>query len=141
MKMKIKKLNEKAIIPTYAHATDAGMDLYSISKKVILPDERFLCPTGIALEIPEGYFGLMRPRSGLATKHGIDLCTSGVVDSGYRGEVYAGLINHGDEIFKLDVGMRIAQLLILPVQIVELDEVDSLSESDRGKGGHGSSGL
>jgi dUTP pyrophosphatase len=141
MKMKIKLLNDKAVVPTYAHASDAGMDLRSIAKMNIWPGSRFLCPTGIAIEIPEGYFGLMRPRSGLATKYGIDLCTSGVVDSGYRGEIYAGLINHGRDAFRVDVGMRIAQLLILPVEQAQFEIVDDLSDSDRGENGHGSSGA
>lgn len=140
MKMNIKLLNDKAVVPDYAHNYDAGMDLRSVAKKTLMPGERFLCPTGIAMEIPEGYFGLMRPRSGLATKQGIDLCSSGVVDAGYRGEVYVGLINHGNGLFRVDAGMRIAQLMILPVMHMEFNVVDDLSDTARGTGGHGSTG-
>lgn len=141
MKMKFKKLSALAATPTYAHDDDAGMDLYASTCRNLSPGERSLVQTDIAVEIPQGYFGLLRPRSGLATKFGVTTCSSDVIDAGYRGELKVGLINLSDELFMVDIGMRIAQLLILPVLHVELEEVEELSDSIRGVGGHGSTGV
>jgi dUTP diphosphatase len=145
MKMKIKKLYYDAIIPSYAHETDAGMDLHAHvldhDSCWLEPGERQLVSTGVAVEIPEGYVGLIRPRSGLATKKGVGQLSSGVVDSGYRGELFVGLVNHSDIAVFIDQGDRIAQMLIIPVAQVELEEVSELSESDRGEKGHGSTGA
>jgi len=139
--MKIKKLYEDAILPTYAHYDDAGMDLYSYETHTLHSGQRYLFPAGIAVEIPKGHFGLVRPRSGLAIKHGIVLCSSGVIDSGYRGPMYAALINVAKESFTINKGDRMAQLIILPYVHVELDVVDELTDSVRGQGGHGSTGV
>lgn len=138
--MKIKKLHEDAILPTYAHEDDAGMDLYSYETKTLHSGQRYLFPTGVSVEIPQGLFGLVRPRSGLATKHGITLCSSGVIDAGYRGPMYAALVNLAKESFTVSKGDRIAQLIILPYVHVQLEVVDELSDSTRGQGGHGSTG-
>lgn len=139
--MKVKKLYSDAIIPTYAHDDDAGMDLYSYTWDLLGVGERQLFPTGIAIEVPSGHFGLIRPRSGLATKHGIDTCSSNVIDAGYRGQVHVGLINHGQQDFMIERNMRIAQLLILPVWHVDIEIVDQLTETVRGDNGHGSTGV
>jgi dUTP pyrophosphatase len=143
MKLKIKRLTPDAILPTYAHDTDAGMDLYASMDIELFRHHPSLVPTGLAIEIPEGYFGLLRPRSGLATKHGIISCSSGIIDSGYRGEIHAGLMNASDEAwsFRITKGMRMAQLIIVPYIKAEFEEVEELSETLRGNGGHGSTGL
>jgi dUTP pyrophosphatase len=139
--MKIKKLYEDAILPSYAHEGDAGLDLYSYETKTLYYGERYLYPAGVAVEIPQGYFGLVRPRSGLALKHGIILCSSGVIDSGYRGPMYAALVNIENRSYTISKGDRMAQLLIIPVATVNLEVVDELNDSARGNGGHGSTGL
>lgn len=145
MQMKIKRLYENAIIPTYGNPGDAGMDLYCVligwGMHDMTPNESRLFTTGVAMEIPEGFVGLIRPRSGLAVKKGIDILTSGVIDSGYRGEILVNLINHSSESVRINHGDRIAQMLILPVYQAEFIEVDELSESVRGQGGHGSTGV
>lgn len=147
MKMKIKRLHDDAIIPTYAHITDAAMDLYLYvdsnlrsEKMHLVARDRWTFQTGIAMEIPENYFGLIRPRSGLAVNSGIDTM-AGVIDSGYRGEIKVTLINHSKNDFPVEHGMRIAQMLILPVLQPTLEVVSDLSESDRGNSGHGSTGM
>jgi len=142
MKMKIKKLTETAIVPKYAHLSDAGADLYADESLVLAPGERALVGTGIALEIPLGYVGLVHPRSGLAHKHGISIVNApGTIDSGYRGEVKVNLINLGRKLFIVASGDRIAQLLIQAVEYVGFIEVDELSNADRGENGHGSTGV
>ena len=141
MKIKIKKLNELAIIPTYARKGDAGMDLYSIEDYSLKPGERKLFPTGLAIEIPIGYELQLRPRSGLAYKHGISIVNSpGTIDSGYRGDVGIILINHGEKDFEIKIGDRIAQGILNKVEEVDFIEVENLSESERGEGGFGHSG-
>lgn len=138
--MKIKLLDEKAVEPSYAKPGDAGADLYSIEDCIIHARGQRLVRTGIALEIPKGYFGLVRPRSGLATKHGIGINTSGVIDSGYRGELSVTLINHTDENYRIQVHDRIAQIVFIPVFNPEFEIVSELSETERGDGGYGSTG-
>lgn len=156
MEIKIKKLKENAVIPSYAKNGDAGMDLTAISKWY--DDNGNTCyGTGLAFEIPEGYFGLLVPRSSNA-KTDLRLTNSaGILDSGYRGEVMfkyrndnfskidGGLQNHlvmGDIVFnnEYEIGDRIGQILILPYPKIEFVEVEDLSETERGKGGYGSSG-
>lgn len=139
--MKIKKLYTDAILPTYAHEGDAGMDLYSYETRTLHSGQRYLFPAGVSVEVPQGYFGLVRPRSGLAIKNGIALCSSGVIDAGYRGPLYAALINHAKESFTINKGDRMAQLIILPYVHVDLEVVDELPDSVRGQGGHGSTGV
>jgi dUTP pyrophosphatase len=118
------------------------MDLAACERIELRPGERALVRTGLAVAIPEGYAGYVQPRSGLAARHGISIVnTPGLVDSGYRGELLVNLVNHdGGETFVVEPGMRIAQLVILPVPPVELVEVDELPGSERGDGGFGSSG-
>ena len=126
-------------IPQYAHAGDAGADITASEKIAIPPRERILVSTGVRLEIPEGYVGLIWPRSGLAVKKGID-CGAGVIDSHYRGEVKVLLFNHSDNEFQIEPGDRIAQILIQKVERVEFHLVDQLNETARSDAGFGSTG-
>ncbi|MBE9059531.1 dUTP diphosphatase [cf. Phormidesmis sp. LEGE 11477] len=142
MKLKILRLAENAKLPRYEHEGDAGMDLCAIAPQTIHPGETALIPTGIAIELPPHTEAQVRPRSGLALNHGITvLNTPGTVDAGYRGEIRVILINHGKRLFEIEAGMRIAQMVIVPVIRAELEEVSSLSDSARNEGGFGSSGL
>ena len=126
-------------IPQYAHAGDAGADITASEKIAIPPRERTLVSTGVRLEIPEGYVGLIWPRSGLAVKKGID-CGAGVIDSHYRGEVKVLLFNHSDNEFQIEPGDRIAQILIQKVERVQFHLVDQLNETARSDAGFGSTG-
>ena len=139
MKIKIKKIHPDAQIPKYAHQGDAGMDLYINESVELEPGERKSIPLGIAMEIPEGYVGLMWDKSGLSHKYGIK-CFGGVIDCTYRGEIHAGVMNLSDRYFKFEKGHKIAQLLIQKVENVDFEEADELSESSRGEGGLGSTG-
>jgi dUTP pyrophosphatase len=129
------------VVPRRAYSGDAGLDLSSCERVELGPGERALVPTGLAVAIPEGYAGFVQPRSGLATKHGISIVNSpGLVDSGYRGELLVNLVNTDTrEPFVVEPGMRVAQLVILPIPELELVEVDELPESERGVRGFGSS--
>jgi len=145
MKLKIKKLCEGAILPRKAHADDAGIDLFaciqSPSKQVVIPSHsRAVIGTGIAMEIPKGWFGLIKDRSGLAAKYGLHVL-AGVVDAGYRGEVKVVLYNTSNEPFVVKHGMKIAQMLILPVPEIKIEEVEELTDSERGENGFGSTGV
>jgi dUTP pyrophosphatase len=135
MKVRIKKLSPNAILPSYAKEGDAGMDLTAISKQEGLAYIEY--GTGLAIEIPEGYVGLVFPRSSIS-KTGLDLCNAvGMIDSGYRGEIMARfrkIVVGGD----YSIGDRIAQLMILPYPQITLEESDELSETDRGQGAFGS---
>lgn len=140
--IRVKRLHPDAKIPKAAKVGDVAFDLYSVIDYELKSGERYAVPTGIAIEIPVGYEGQVRPRSGLALKDGITvLNTPGTIDSGYRGEVKTIMINHGDISFKITKGMRISQLAIRPVPKVEFIEVDELSDTDRGEGGFGSTGV
>ena len=140
--IRVKRLHPDAKIPKAAKVGDVAFDLYSVIDYELKSGERYAVPTGIAIEIPVGYEGQVRPRSGLALKDGITvLNTPGTIDSGYRGEVKTIMINHGDISFKINKGMRISQLAIRPVPKVEFIEVDELSDTDRGEGGFGSTGV
>ena len=142
MLIKIKKLNENAKIPKYAKFGDAEFDLCSVEDVVIDPGEYKLVSTGLAFEIPIGFEMQIRPRSGLAAKHGISIVNSpGTVDSGYRGDVGIIIINHGKQPFEIKKNDRIAQGVITEFQCVQLKEVESLSESARGEGGFGHTGV
>lgn len=137
----VKLLSPDAKIPRAAREGDAAYDLYSAVDHELKPGERYAVPTGIAIEIPEGYEGQVRPRSGLAAKAGVTvLNTPGTIDSGYRGEVKTIMVNLGDRAFKITKGLRISQLAIRPVPEVEFVEVDELSDTERGDGGFGSTG-
>lgn len=142
VQLRVAKLKDEATVPTRAHAGDAGLDLYACEAAHLGPGERWSVGTGVAVEIPEGHAGLVLPRSGLARDHGISLVNSpGLIDAGYRGEVRVLLLNTDPaEIFRLQPGERIAQLVITPIASAEPIEVESLSESVRGDGGFGSSG-
>ncbi len=140
--IKVKKLHKDAQVPKAAKSGDVAFDLYAVEEYELQPGDRGAVRTGLALEIPRGYEGQVRPRSGLALKHGITVLNSpGTIDSGYRGEVKTIMINHGTESFKVEKGMRISQLAIRPVPRVEIALVDELSDSERGDGGFGSTGV
>ena len=136
----IKKLDEKAIIPTRSHINDAGADLYSIEDIIIPPSSRATIKTGISIEIPTGFYGRVAPRSGLAAKYGIDIL-AGVVDSTYRGEILVIMLNTDtSNSFKVSCGDRIAQLIVQHHQNYYFIESEELSSTNRGSGGFGSSG-
>lgn len=142
MKLKIRKIHESAIAPSYAHEEDAGMDLYSIDEAEIAAGETILVHTGITIELPQGTEAQIRPRSGLAIKHSITVLNApGTIDEGYRGEIGVILINHGKKSFKVIKGMKIAQMVIKPVLHTEIEEVDELTQTSRGQGGFGSTGT
>ncbi|MCU0316728.1 MAG: dUTP diphosphatase [Fimbriimonadaceae bacterium] len=135
-------LEEGAVLPSYATQGSAGMDLRSIEDVELAPLERKLVRTGIRMAIPAGFEGQVRPRSGLALKHGLTMVnTPGTIDSDYRGEIGIILINLGQSLVKLTSGERLAQLVICPVQQVELEAVATLDETDRGGKGFGSTGT
>jgi dUTP pyrophosphatase len=141
IKIKIKKIHPDAIIPKYAHDGDAGMDLFSVEDVVIKPRYRLAVRTGLEFEIPNGYEMQIRPRSGMALKSGITvLNTPGTVDSGYRGEIKAILINLSSEDYSIKKGDKICQAIINKVERVQIEETKELSETKRGKGGFGSTG-
>jgi dUTP diphosphatase len=137
----VRRLREDAVLPTQAYEGDAGLDLVACESLTLQPGERAVVPTGIAVEIPDGYAGFVQPRSGLAARHGIGVVNSpGLVDSGYRGELRVVLLNTDrDEAFEVRPGMRIAQLVVAPVAPVRLVEVDEPAASERGPRGFGSS--
>jgi dUTP pyrophosphatase len=142
MNLRIARLDERARIPTRAHDGDAGLDLYALDDALLAPGARASVPTGIAVEIPPGQAGLVLPRSGLAARHGISVVNApGLIDSGYRGEVRVLLLNTDrDQPFQVSAGDRIAQLVLVRVELLTPVEVDALSDSERGAGGFGSSG-
>ena len=141
--LQIKKTNPAAKIPEYMSELAAGMDIHALPEAPVTlrPGERCLLPTGLAMAIPAGYEVQVRPRSGLAIKHGISLVnTPGTIDADYRGEIKIILINHGTEDFVIEPGERIAQLVVAPVCQAQLCEVTELSETERGSGGFGHTG-
>ena len=142
-KIKVKRLRENAVIPTYGSAEAAGADLYACldGKIIIAPGETAFVPTGIAMEIPTGCAGLVFARSSLGTKRGLAPANKvGVIDSDYRGEFFVALHNHGKLPQEIEHGERIAQLLIVPVYTPGFTEVTDLSDTKRGSGGFGSTG-
>ena len=142
--IKIKKLRAEAVLPQYMTDHAAGMDLHAALEErlSLAPGERVLLPTGLAMEIPPGYEGQVRPRSGLALRQGIALVNSpGTIDADYRGEIGVIVINHGRESVVFEPGARIAQLIIAPVTRVTFKEVEDLTETDRGAGGFGHTGI
>ena len=146
--LKIKRLphSEGLPLPAYETAGAAGVDLRAAVPEdaplTLQPRQRMLVPTGLAIELPTRHEGQVRPRSGLAIKHGVSLVnTPGTIDEDYRGEVMVPLINHGESAFQITRGMRIAQLVVAPVIQVEIEEVVELSDSHRGAGGFGSTGT
>ena len=139
-----RRLVPDARVPERAHAGDAGYDLRAVEGAELRPGRRAVLGTGVSLAIPEGYAGLVLPRSGLAVRHGVSLVnTPGLIDSGYRGEIRVSLINHDrDETFRVEPGMRIAQLVLVRVAGAAFEEVEYLDAGTdgRGEGGFGSSG-
>ena len=141
IELPIQRLRQEAVVPERAYADDAGLDLAACERAELGPGERVVVGTGLAVAIPNGYAGFVQPRSGLAARHGISVVNApGLIDSGYRGEVRVVLLNTDRaEAFVIEPGMRIAQLVVLPVPALELVEVDELPESERGVRGFGSS--
>ncbi len=142
-KIAVKKLDERAILPTYGSAYAAGADLYALTEGEVLfaPGETKLIHTGLAMEIPEGYAGLIYARSGLAAKRGLAPANKvGVVDADYRGEVMVALHNHSLQEQKIENGERIAQLVVAPFLKAEFAQAEELSDTVRGEGGFGSTG-
>lgn len=142
MQLRFKRLRDDAILPTVAHAGDAGSDLYAVEGVVLEPLSRAKVPTGVAVAIPEGHAGLVLPRSGLAHKHGITLTnTPGLIDSGYRGELQVLMFNTDrSQSYEVKPGDRIAQLVIVAYAAPEWTEVEEFDDTTRGDGGFGSSG-
>ncbi len=142
MNLQIKRLHPAAILPKYAHPGDAGMDLYAVEAVIIKPGQTALVATGIAIALPPNTEAQVRPRSGLALKHSLTVLNSpGTIDEGYRGEIKIILINHSSTAFEVTPGMRIAQMVICPVIYANVTEVSELSNTIRGEGGFGSSGI
>lgn len=142
MQVKIRRLNETARLPQYAHgpAEDAGLDLYASAAATLLPGTPALVPTGLAIELPPGFEAQIRPRSGLALKHAITLPNApGTIDPAYRGEIGVIMLNLGREPYRIQPGDRIAQMVIARYEAVEFVETE-LSDTARGEGGFGSSG-
>ena len=142
LKLLIKRLSPTAVLPAYAHPGDAGLDLYADATVSLEPGESKLVATGISIELPPDTEAQVRPRSGLALKHGISvLNTPGTIDHGYRGEVGVILINHGSSRFDVRPGMKIAQMVIAACLTVKVEETGELSGTSRGQGGFGSTGA
>jgi len=141
IELPIQRLRADAIVPERAYAGDAGLDLSACERVELAPGERALVGTGLAVAIPDGYAGFVQPRSGLAARHGLTVVNSpGLVDSGYRGELRVVLLNtDAQQPFLVEPGMRIAQLVVLPIPELELVEVEELPASERGVRGFGSS--
>ena len=143
MKIKITHLHPSATLPTYQTSHSAGMDLTATNEAPVTLKslERAIIPTGIAIALPEGYEAQVRARSGLAAKHGISLVNGiGTIDADFRGEIGVILVNLSSEPFTIEPGMRIAQLVVAAYARIEWDKVDDLDETERGKGGYGSTG-
>ena len=141
MKIPLQRLDEGLPVPAHAHPGDGGVDLYAREAEELEPGERAVVATGIALAIPDGYAGLVTPRSGLAARHGISVVNGpGLVDGGYRGEIKVILVNLSDVTFLIERGDRIAQLVVVPIAVQEFVVVDDLEATTRGSGGFGSTG-
>lgn len=141
IKVKIKKIKDNAVIPSYAHDGDAGVDLYSTEDYLLKPGDRVLVSTGIKIAVPKGYEAQTRPKSGLALKQGLSIAnTPGTIDSGYRGEVGVIAINLGKENIKIEKGKKVAQMIFNKVEEAEFGEVKELDDTKRGDGGFGSTG-
>ena len=143
VRVPIKILSRDAQIPHMAYNGDAGVDLRSVERSVLKPQEHAMVATGLAIALPEGYAGFVLPRSGLAAKHGISIVNApGLIDSNYRGELKVILLNTDpDNSFTIEIGDRIAQLIVMPVPTINFEQVEELTESQRGESGFGSSGI
>ena len=141
MTLRFKRIHSDAVLPAYAHPSDAGMDVRSVADIAIPPGGRALVPTGLVAIIPPMHEIQVRPRSGLALKHGVTVQnTPGTIDSGYRGEIGVILANFGDKEFSVSKGDKVAQLVFAPVVQPEIEETDTIDDTDRGVGGFGSTG-
>lgn len=143
VRVPIKILSRDAQIPHMAYNGDAGVDLRSVERIALKPQERAMVATGLAIALPEGYAGFVLPRSGLAAKHGISIVNApGLIDSNYRGELKVILLNTDpDNSFTIEIGDRIAQLIVMRVPTINFEQVEELTESQRGESGFGSSGI
>ena len=143
IELPVRRLRDDAVLPSRAYPGDAGLDLAACEECEVGPGQRAVVSTGLAVAIPEGYAGFVLPRSGLARRHGITIVnTPGLIDSGYRGEVQVTLLNtDAAEAFRVEPGMRVAQLVVLAAPEARLVEVDELPATERGAGGFGSSGA
>ena len=142
MTLSFRRIHPDAVMPAYAHASDAGMDVRSVRELVIPPGGRALVPTGLVFNLPAGYEAQVRPRSGLALKAGVTVLNSpGTIDAGYRGEIGVILANFGQDDFKVNVGDRIAQLVIMGVESPAFELVEVLDDTERGEGGYGHTGV
>jgi len=142
IKLLVQRLSSEARLPEYEHEGDAGLDLYAAEPCEIRPGQRMLVKTGVKVALPQGYEAQVRPKSGLALKHGLTvLNTPGTVDAGYRGEIGVIVINHGEQPYQVEKGKKIAQLIIAKVEHAEVVEVRELEATARNEGGFGSTGL
>jgi len=142
MKLLVQKLRPDAVLPRFAHPDDSGMDVCACEERVLAPGERAKIPLGLAFAPPPGTEIQLRPRSGLALRHGLSMVnTPATIDEGYRGEVCAILINHGSEPFRVEKGMRIAQIVVCPILRPDIEEASELPGTERGAGGFGSTGT
>ena len=142
MTLRFRRVHPDAVLPSYAHPSDAGMDVRSVDELTLAPGRRALVHTGLVMLLPPGYEAQVRPRSGLALKSGVTvLNTPGTIDSGYRGEVGVILANFGETDFRVKPGDKIAQIVVAPVAQAEIVETEDVDETDRGAGGFGSTGV
>ena len=142
MEIPLQRLDEGLPIPAHAHPGDGGVDLHAREAIRLDAGHRAVVPTGIAVAIPDGFAGLVTPRSGLAARHGISVVNGpGLVDTGYRGEIKVVLVNLSDDVFEIERGDRIAQFVVVPVAVQEFVPVEKLPDSPRGSGGFGSTGA
>ncbi len=142
MRIPLKRLDDGLPIPGHAHPGDGGVDLYAREPARLEAGQRAVVPTGIAVAIPDGFAGLVTPRSGLAARNGISVVNGpGLVDAGYRGEIQVVLVNLSTKVFEVERGDRIAQFVVIPVSVQEFVPVNELPDSARGSGGFGSTGA
>lgn len=141
LNLRVNLIDNKATLPRYSHPGDAGLDLFACERKELPPGKSVLVKTGITIELPKDTEAQIRPRSGLALQHQITVLNSpGTIDCGYRGEIGVILINHGEELFVVEEGMKIAQLVVAPILRVEVKSVEQLLQTERGGNGFGSTG-
>jgi len=142
MKVLFRRIDPTAKLPEYAHPGDAGMDVFSVEDVVLPPGGRALVRTGLVMQLPPDAEAQVRPRSGLALKHGVTVLNApGTIDAGYRGEVGVILVNHGETPFSVERGMKVAQIVVAPVVRAEIAETDETDATVRGAGGFGSTGV
>ncbi len=140
--LRVQRLDPAAVLPAYAHEGDAGLDLVAVEDVVLAPGARHAVATGLAIAVPDGWVGLVHPRSGLALRQGLTVANApGTIDAGYRGEVKVILVNLGDEQARIERGDRVAQLVLQEVGRADVVEVEGLDETSRGAGGFGSTGV